>query len=580
MNDQNRHVYRIDFATLIRQLDPSRLVQEWLPEGKRQGNEWVTRNPTRQDKQAGSFSVNLTNGKWSDFATGDAGGDLLSLWAYMHHGRDQKAAAYDLAQRYRIDARSDSPANRRRFNNATESTPGQTSPPPAAPKDEWLLVTPIPREMKKPTELKHRRLGKPSRYWTYRDANGLLMFYICRFDPEGERKQILPYAYWTNKKMEGRWQWKGISGKQKRPLYGLDRLAQNPDQAVVVCEGEKAAEYCQRLVPNVVAVSWMNGAGNEAKADWSPLQGRKVIIWPDNDDSGRKAANGVAGQLKGIAKEIAMVLVPRTLPEKWDAADATAEQARQLVEKARPLEELPRGFTLNRSGLIYCDPNDDQPDGANLSRLLVEQSKASHGQPARAFLAKLAEHRDEAICLIDSTREHFTTFVAPATADGQVKRVADRFAIVAAGGELASGWGITGWPQGAATDAAESCFQSWLENRGTSGSLEDKQAIEQVRSFFQMHGRSRFGDDQATEESIRDRAGFIKQDQGERLFLVFPQVFREEICTGLDHTQVARLLVEKGFLVKDGRHYQRKVSLQNGSRPRLYMIRGSILDED
>jgi hypothetical protein len=59
------------------------LVRLWLPDGQRRGWEWVARNPRRQDRRIGSFSINLRTGRWADFATGDAGGDLISLRAYL-----------------------------------------------------------------------------------------------------------------------------------------------------------------------------------------------------------------------------------------------------------------------------------------------------------------------------------------------------------------------------------------------------------------------------------------------------------------------------------------------------------------
>jgi hypothetical protein len=59
------------------------ILRRWLPAGKREGREWVARNPRRSDRRAGSFKVNLATGRWSDFATGDAGGDLISLAAYL-----------------------------------------------------------------------------------------------------------------------------------------------------------------------------------------------------------------------------------------------------------------------------------------------------------------------------------------------------------------------------------------------------------------------------------------------------------------------------------------------------------------
>jgi putative DNA primase/helicase len=81
------------------------LVPELLPEGTRKGSEWHARNPTRADRQAGSFSVSLLDGRWHDFACGDGGGDLVSLAAYLA-GVNQADAACDLAHRLglRLDA--------------------------------------------------------------------------------------------------------------------------------------------------------------------------------------------------------------------------------------------------------------------------------------------------------------------------------------------------------------------------------------------------------------------------------------------------------------------------------------------
>src|SRR6476646_7078109 len=70
---------------------PSRL-KTWLPDGVRRGDEWVARNPRRSDRHPGSFSINLRTGRWADFATGDAGGDPVSLGAYLHRLSQADAA--------------------------------------------------------------------------------------------------------------------------------------------------------------------------------------------------------------------------------------------------------------------------------------------------------------------------------------------------------------------------------------------------------------------------------------------------------------------------------------------------------
>ena len=54
-----------------------------LPEGKRVGAEIVALNPRRADRRLGSFKFNRYNGRWADFATGEKGGDPISLVAYL-----------------------------------------------------------------------------------------------------------------------------------------------------------------------------------------------------------------------------------------------------------------------------------------------------------------------------------------------------------------------------------------------------------------------------------------------------------------------------------------------------------------
>ena len=72
------------------------LLHHWLPDGCIRGQEYIARNPTRSDRKAGSFKVNLRSGKWADFATGDKGGDVVSLAAYLA-GSGQAEAARGLA---------------------------------------------------------------------------------------------------------------------------------------------------------------------------------------------------------------------------------------------------------------------------------------------------------------------------------------------------------------------------------------------------------------------------------------------------------------------------------------------------
>ncbi len=89
---------RIDFAGIDRAAlaNVDRILARWLPGGRINGAEYVARNPRRNDRRLGSFKINTETGKWTDFATGDRGGDLVSLAAYLS-GLSQVEAARQLA---------------------------------------------------------------------------------------------------------------------------------------------------------------------------------------------------------------------------------------------------------------------------------------------------------------------------------------------------------------------------------------------------------------------------------------------------------------------------------------------------
>lgn len=90
---------RIDFERVNRRAlaNATAVVRGLLPEGRLEGHEYVARNPLRPDRRLGSFKVNVSTGRWADFATGDGGGDLVSLAAFVS-GLPQREAAIRLAE--------------------------------------------------------------------------------------------------------------------------------------------------------------------------------------------------------------------------------------------------------------------------------------------------------------------------------------------------------------------------------------------------------------------------------------------------------------------------------------------------
>lgn len=92
----SKHWTHIDFAALnaVCMSRLEHLLAAWLPDGQRQGREWVALNPTRADHRRGSFRINMDTGRWADFATPDRGGDPVSLYAYVY-GLSQSRAALE-----------------------------------------------------------------------------------------------------------------------------------------------------------------------------------------------------------------------------------------------------------------------------------------------------------------------------------------------------------------------------------------------------------------------------------------------------------------------------------------------------
>jgi hypothetical protein len=167
----------------------------------------------------------------------------------------------------------------------------------------------------------HFQFGAYHSHWDYHDPTGHLLMRVCRWERGDGKKEIRPLI----KGPDG-WTWG--HHPNPRPLFQLDRLANEPDAPVVLVEGEKTALAAQKLYPTHVATTWPGGAAAIAQADWSPLSGRSVILVPDCDVPGRKAMAWVAQNLKPVAQTTRIVdpgLLVKDLPKGWDLADALQE---------------------------------------------------------------------------------------------------------------------------------------------------------------------------------------------------------------------------------------------------------------
>jgi putative DNA primase/helicase len=263
------------------------LLPEWLG-GKKQGNEWI--GESRANGGMGnSWCVNLTTGAFGHFSGDERGGDLISLYAALNHIK-QGAALKEVAQQVGITERAVRVLDRSR--------------PTEKPAE------PIPLSAYEPKA--DPQLGQHVACYRYGTA-----FWVLRYEKDGQ-KEFRPLT-WRNGG------WARIAYPEPRPLYNLTALEKEPTAPVIIVEGEKAADALAGVMGAYVVMTWANGASAVHKNDWAPLKGRDVIIWPDADEPGTKAAAAVVGELiKAQAIQVRVISVADRA-NGWDAADAVGE---------------------------------------------------------------------------------------------------------------------------------------------------------------------------------------------------------------------------------------------------------------
>ena len=127
----------------------------------------------------------------------------------------------------------------------------------------------------------------------------------------------------------------GNSGE--RPLFNLDQFKNN--DRVVLVEGEKCCLALNYI--DVFASTCMGGASSVSKCDLSPLKGKEVIIWPDNDESGIKYAKDLKESLKKIGVESGILeLDGLGLGHKEDSADYVATMLKDGFKPKEINEEI------------------------------------------------------------------------------------------------------------------------------------------------------------------------------------------------------------------------------------------------
>lgn len=176
---------------------------------------------------------------------------------------------------------------------------------------------------------------KPNAIHTYTDENGAALFWRLRLKhPQTSEKWIRPMHLEDGAFVLGE-----PSFPDGKPLYRLHEIAGNPDALVFVAEGESCADALAGL--GLVATT-SGGADSAGRADWRPLAGRDVLLWPDSDDAGARYGAEVAERLHALGCTVRTIDVASLgLPPKGDALDWLAQHPDATAADVAALAAVP-----------------------------------------------------------------------------------------------------------------------------------------------------------------------------------------------------------------------------------------------
>lgn len=298
---------RIDRETVLQNVSIYDVISQHI-ELEPKGPHYVACCPFHDEKTP-SFTVTPSKGIYSCFGCGKTGDAISFLMEYK--GISYPDACKELGHQ-----------------NEVEAKPRRT----AKTSSDWQPVHPIPAGV--PTPNFTTAKGTASLVWTYTDQTGQPIGYICRFDLPNGKKEVLPLTWCTNGS-KADWKWQGFA--TPRPIYNLHNVVAS-SLPVIIVEGEKAASAAGNLLPGCVPTCWPGGTSGVKHVDFSPLAGRSVYLWPDNDEPGKKAMAQVKDALLQLGCQVRWVNPPTDAPKGWDIADSPSwrreDAARYLIDNA------------------------------------------------------------------------------------------------------------------------------------------------------------------------------------------------------------------------------------------------------
>jgi putative DNA primase/helicase len=232
----------------------------------------------------------------------------------------------------------------------------------------------------------------------------------------------------------------------------------------------------------------------------------------------------------------------------------------------------------------------DEPgfNPAAFAERMQEMASIYYGTAGPAFVKAMLEEKISAA----TVRQTIMSFLDKALGgvsndEGQARRVARRFALVATAGVMAIGAGIVDWDETAFLTGVHGLFRDWTKARGDGGPVEATQILAIARSYFSRYGESRFDsiDEPPDLASLRerpaaDRSGYRTGRGEDRRWFVFPQVWKDIIFASVSPQKAAAALCAKGMLDRgvERDRLTKKVQLGDLKRQNFYVVNPMVFE--
>lgn len=314
--------------------DKRALAKMLFPDGK----ESLSKNRITVGNISGepgqSTIISSDTGKFYDF-NGQIKGDLVDILKDRLRTDDKGVVAWLKQGDWLVEGYATS-ANGRSAPSQRSAAPAQRTQP-AKPKQ----LHPAPIDAPIPTEAEVLELAGRTEWpcfedvpnpvsatiHVYRQADRRAVMVVVRFVLENGKKAMRRMGWYGAK--DG-WKPGKTAERGPVPLYGLLQLLKHPHEPVLVVEGEKCVKAASEMDLGRIPACPLGGSSPNEHTDWTPLRGRDVVIWPDNDPVGSTFAQKVHEAATAAGAARIAIISPEEFwqklggsgapPKGWDVA--------------------------------------------------------------------------------------------------------------------------------------------------------------------------------------------------------------------------------------------------------------------